>query len=74
MTFEAGETVVVMAGSVLSPSYLQGESGMILEVSQSSDYIPEHYTIKFEKETHILYGSELRREDNAQDVTYELTV
>ena len=74
MTFEAGETVVVMAGSVLSPSYLQGESGMILEVSQSSDYVPEHYTIKFEKETHILYGSELRREDNAQDVTYELTV
>ena len=74
MTFEAGETVVVMAGSVLSAAYLQGESGMILEVSQSSDYIPEHYTIKFEKETHILYGSELRREDNAQDVTYELTV
>jgi hypothetical protein len=74
MTFEAGETVVVMAGSVLSPSYLQGESGMILEVSQSSDYVPEHYTIKFEKETHILYGSELRREDNARDVTYELTV
>ena len=72
MTFEAGETVVVMAGSVLSPSYLQGESGMILEVSQSSDYIPEHYTIKFEKETHILYGSELRREANEQDLTYEL--
>ena len=74
MTFEAGETVVVMAGSVLSPSYLQGESGMILEVSQSSDYVPEHYTIKFEKETHILYGSELQREDNARDVTYDLTV
>ena len=72
--FEAGETVIVMAGSVYSPSYLQGESGMILEVSQSSDYVPEHYTIKFEKETHILYGSELRREDNARDVTYELTV
>jgi len=74
MTFEAGETVVVMAGSVHSPSYLQGESGMILEVSQSSDYIPEHYTIEFEKETHILYGSELRREENARDVTYELKV
>jgi len=74
MTFEAGETVVVMAGSVHSPSYLQGESGMILEVSGSSDYVPEHYTIEFEKETHILYGSELRREENARDVTYELKV
>ena len=70
--FEAGETVIVMAGSVYSPSYLQGESGMILEVSQSSDYVPEHYTIKFEIEPPILYGSELRREESEQDVTYEL--
>ncbi len=72
MTFEAGETVIVMAGSVHSPSYLHGESGMILEVSGSSDYVPEHYTIKFETGTHILYGSELRREVNEQDLTYEL--
>ena len=74
MTFEAGETVIVMAGSVHSPFYLQGESGMVLEVSGSSDYVPEHYTIEFETGTHILYGSELRREENARDVTYELKV
>ena len=72
MTFEAGETVVVMAGSVHTPSYLQGETGMILEVSGSSDYVPEHYTIEFENETHVLYGSELRREEDEQNVTYEL--
>ncbi len=72
MMFEAGETVRVMAGSVHFPSYLQGESGMVLEVSGSSDYVPEHYTIEFETGTHILYGSELRREESEQDVTYEL--
>ena len=72
MMFEAGETVRVMAVSTHSPSYLQGESGMILDVSGSSDYVPEHYTIEFETGTHILYGCELRREENAQDVTYEL--
>ena len=47
---------------------------MVLEVSGSSDYVPEHYTIEFETGTHILYGAELRREENAQDVTYELKV
>ncbi len=72
MRFEAGETVIVVAGSVHSPSYLQEERGMVVEVSGSSDYVPEHYTIEFENETHILYGSELRREYNDQDVTYEL--
>ena len=72
MMFEAGETVRVMAGSIHSPSYLQGESGMVLEVSGSSDYVPEHYTIEFETGTHILYGSELRREESGQNVTYEL--
>ena len=72
MMFEAGETVRVMAGSVHSPAYLQGESGMVLEVSGSSDYVPEHYTIEFETGTHILYGSELRREESGQNVTYEL--
>ena len=72
MTFEAGETVIVMACSTHSPSYLHGESGMVLEVSGSSDYVPEHYTIEFETGTHILYGSELRREESEQDVTYEL--
>jgi len=54
MMFEAGETVRVMAGSIHSPSYLQGESGMVLEVSGSSDYVPEHYTIEFETGTHIV--------------------
>ena len=72
MTFEAGETVIVMAGSVHSRSIYRVRAGMVLEVSGSSDYVPEHYTIEFETGTHILYGSELRREDNAQDVTYEL--
>ena len=72
MRFETGETVTVVAGSIHSPFYLQGESGMILEVSGSSDYVPEHYTIEFENGTHILYGSELRREANEQDLTYEL--
>jgi len=72
MRFETGETVTVVAGSVHCPFYLQGESGMILEVSGSSDYVPEHYTIEFESGTHILYGSELRREANEQDLTYEL--
>ena len=72
MRFEAGETVIVMAGSVHSPFYLQGESGMVVEVSGSADYVPEHYTIQFENGSHILYGSELRREKNEEDVTYEL--
>jgi hypothetical protein len=72
MSFEAGETVIVLAGSVHSPFYLQGESGMVVEASGSADYVPEHYTIEFETGTHILYGSELRREVNEQDLKYEL--
>ena len=72
MTFEAGETVIVMAGGGHSPSYLHEERGRVLEVSGSSDYVPEHYTIEFETGTHILYGSELRREQSEQDMTYEL--
>jgi hypothetical protein len=72
MSFEAGETVIVLAGSVHSPFYLQGERGMVVEVSGSADYVPEHYTIEFETGTHILYGSELRREVNEQDLKYEL--
>ena len=45
---------------------------MIVEVSGSADYVPEHYTIQFENGSHILYGAELRREVNEQDLTYEL--
>ena len=72
MRFEAGETVIVIEGAIHSPSYLSGERGMILEASGSCDDVAEHYTIEFEKETHILFGSELRREESEQDVTYEL--
>ena len=72
MRFEAGDTVIVVDTPMHAPYYLSGEAGMIVEVSGSAEYIPEHYTIEFETGTHILYGSELRREANEQDLTYEL--
>jgi len=72
MSFEAGDTVTVVDFPMHAPYYLGGEAGMIVEVSGSSDYVPEHYTIQFENGSHILYGSELRREVNEQDLTYEL--
>ena len=72
MRFEAGDTVIVVDTPMHAPYYLGGEAGMIVEVSGSADYIPEHYTIQFENGSHILYGAELRREVNEQDVTYEL--
>ena len=72
MSFEAGDTVTVVDFPMHAPYYLGGEAGMIVEVSGSADYVPEHYTIQFENGSHILYGSELRREVNEQDLKYEL--
>ena len=72
MSFEAGDTVAVIEFPTHAPYYLGGEAGMIVEVSGSADYIPEHYTIQFENGSHILYGAELRREQSEQNVTYEL--
>ena len=67
-----GDTVSVIDLPMYAPYYLSGESGMVIEASGSSVDVPEHYTIQFENGSHILYGSELRREESEQDVTYEL--
>ena len=72
MRFEAGDTVIVIDTPMHAPYYLSGEAGMIVEVSGSAEFIPEHYTIQFENGSHILCGTELRREVNEQDLTYEL--
>lgn len=72
MTFQAGDTVKVVDFPTHAPYYLSGESGMILEASGSSDYVPEHYTIQFESESHILYGTEIAfAKTNSPPITFE---
>ena len=67
-----GDTVSVIDFPMYAPYYLGGELGMVIEASGSSVDVPEHYTIQFENGSHILYGDELRREVDEQDLTYEL--